>query len=190
MPVDQTIEINKCFSINITINGNNENQLAGSHHEWNWPDSEGDKLGGTILAISDESRKYILYISILKNKLRIVDYRGVVESGNLESGVNYIDISDYNEKYMNIQLTAERGEKTKVYINGALKIAFDSGTEEFSYQNLCIGDLRTGRGLKYIGNVYNFALYGDILTDEEIAQNWNYVKNELGINEAGDKVSN
>jgi hypothetical protein len=58
-----------------------------------------------------------------------------------------------------------------------------------TYNYCTIGDLRAGRGMKFVGNVYNFALYGDILSDEEIAQNWNYVKNELGINEAGDKIN-
>ena len=44
--------------------------------------------------------------------------------------------------------------------------------------------------MKYYGNVYNYALYGDVLTEDEIAQNWNYTKNELNINENGDKVQN
>ena len=43
--------------------------------------------------------------------------------------------------------------------------------------------------MKYYGNVYNYALYGDILTEEEILQNWNYIKNELNIDETGEKVS-
>lgn len=190
MAVNQNIEINKCYSVNITIKGDTENQFVESVGGWNWPDGNSSKFGGTILAMSDEQLKYVLYVGILENKLRILNYRGHVGSGKKEDGVNYIEnISAYDEKYMNIQITAERGGLTKVYINGSLKLSFNSGKSSYSYNNLSIGDLRTGRGLKYIGNVYNFALYGDILTDEEIAQNWNYIKNELGINEAGEKVN-
>ena len=42
--------------------------------------------------------------------------------------------------------------------------------------------------MKFVGSIYNFGLYGELLTPDEVAQNWNYTQNQLGINAAGDKV--
>ena len=101
------------------------------------------------------------------------------------------DISEYNNKYLNIQFSAEVGQKAKLYLNGNLVSEWNAGTiSNYGYDYCTLGDLRPARGLKYAGTIYNAALYGEVLTDEEAVQNWNYIKNELGINEAGEKVSN
>ena len=42
--------------------------------------------------------------------------------------------------------------------------------------------------MKFLENIYNYALYGDILIEEEVAQNWGFIKNELGIDLAGNKI--
>ena len=82
---------------------------------------------------------------------------------------------------MNIQVVAERGKQTKVYINGELILSFESGDEIFTYNYTTIGDLRVGRNLKFVGTIYNFGLYGVALNEDEVQENWEesrkYVEN-------------
>ena len=123
--------------------------------------------------------------------MKVITFRenGTPESdytvGN-KNGYAIIDISQYNNKYINVNIVAERGKQTKVYINGSLVSTFNSGSNIFTYKTFVIGDLRSGRGMKFIGNVYNFGLYGILLSEEQVAQNWAYTKYQLKTNEAGD----
>ena len=194
MPIDQTKPINEKLSLNITIKCDTSIQYA-------LPSLKSDdyRYGGTVFSISDILKKYILRVEINHDVLRVYNYLDVENNTNYNSsgmtemtfpGQKIINISQFNNKYLNIQITSEKGGKTKIYLNGNKVTEYNSSSGNFTYNYCTIGDLRPGRGYKYVGNIYNFALYGDILTDEEIAQNWNYVKNELGINEAGEKVSN
>ena len=149
----------------------------------------GGKKRGTLIGISDDVGKYTLFLSIVDEELSIVDFMQGISQPRVRDGENILDLAEYDGKYINIQITAERDAVTKVYINGTLKLTFNSGHDIVENENVCVGNLRANGSLRYFGNIYDFALYGEILTDEEVAQNWNYVKNELGINEAGEKVN-
>lgn len=89
-----------------------------------------------------------------------------------EKGFTSIDISEYENKKMNIQIVAQRGENTKVYINGELKRTFESGDAVLTYKYATIGDLRVGRNLKFTGKIYNFAIYGVALNEQEVQENY------------------
>jgi type II secretory pathway pseudopilin PulG len=176
LQVDQTRPINEKYSVNITVNGTT-NQTG----------SETEFYPATICAISDVSVSYILWLGICNNKLTLYSYSGLygeILDYSVETvmpGYASIDISEFNNKTFNIQVTGRRAEKTRIYINGILKLEFNSGDKNYTYNALTIGDLRKGRGLKYVGAIYNFALYSEILTPAEITQNWNYTKESLGL---------
>lgn len=189
MPVDQTKPINQKFSVSFTFKADLYNlDTVGM----DWAPQE----GGHLVSISPLVNYYVVRTSIYNGLLRVHtfgDYNGESETSVTSwDGFCSLDISKYNNKYLNVQITSEVDGKTKVYLNGNLAADINAGHYSgLSYDFCTIGDLRPGRGYKLRnGTVYNFALYGDILTDEQIVQNWNYVKNELGINEAGEKVTN
>lgn len=191
MPIDQTKPINQKFSINVTIKGGTTSQY---NQLFSGPNDSGHWGGANICGLSDYVNRYIFRLEIDQGFLRCYTYKSspydeYSRYEKTEEGEAIVDINRYHNKYLNIQITSERAGKTNIYLNGVKAVEFDSGNNDFTYKYCVIGDLRSGRGAKYIGNVYNFALYGEILTEEEVAQNWNYVKNELGINEAGDKIN-
>ena len=186
LPIDQTVAINEKISVNITFKADVDSDEQG------WPSYSGPTgKGGCLLAISDKVGLDVCSIRVVRGLMKVITFRenGTPESdysvGN-KNGYAVIDISQYDNKYINVNIVAERGKQTKVYINGSLISTFNSGKDIFSYETFVIGDLRSGRGMKFIGNVYNFGLYGILLSEEQIAQNWNYTKLQLGTNEAGD----
>ena len=73
---------------------------------------------------------------------------------------------------MNIQVVGEKDAQTKVYINGELKKTFASGSGSYTYNYATVGDLRVGRNCKFIGKVYTVDVYGKLLSEDEITQNW------------------
>lgn len=83
-----------------------------------------------------------------------------------------IDISKYEGKAMNIQVVAKRSGTTKVYINGELIKTFQSGDEQLTYNYTTIGDLRVGRNLKFMGKMYDFALYAAELGEKDVQEIW------------------
>ena len=189
MPIDDTKELNKKVSINVTFKADVMTDQQGK------PRYGGTGKGGCLLAISNLVSQDICSIRIRQGYLTVITFRDNNDPESVfnreETGKGYavIDIKKYNNKYVNVNVVAERDEQTKVYINGVLEASFESGSTVFdTYSTLVIGDLRSGRGMKFFGNVYNFGLYGGLLTEEEVAQNWQYTKKYLGINEAGDKV--
>ena len=171
--VDQTKPINQKFSINVTVKGT-INQNAETY-------------GATIVAISDTSGNYLLWLRIRNGYLQVLTYTISNQSGltGNTSGTGYISKqipSTYDNDYMNIQVVAEKSHKTKVYLNGTKFGEFDSGASNLTYGTLTVGDLRSGRNLKYTGSIYNFALYSDLLDENAISQNWLYTKKQLNIN--------
>lgn len=170
LPVDQTRPINEVYSVNVTVKGST---LQKSQ--------EGFPL--TIVAVSDENGRYVLWIGIHNGYLQVYSFRGNprshINNEFQEKGFISVDVKEYDNKIMNIQVTGKRGEKTQLYINGNLMKEFESGNEQYTYRNLTIGDLRLGRGLKYTGIIYQFSLYSDILTKDEITTNWNYAKRKI-----------
>lgn len=158
--------------------------------------------GGCIAAISSTMSKWTMVLTVMNNnRLGFISYHdqhqyntalssivNVSKTGIIADGYGVTDVSKYNEKYLNIIITAKKGEKMNLYLNGKLVSSMNAGNSDFSYDSITLGDLRPGRGFKYVGTIYNYALYGSVLNEDEIAQNWNYVKNELGIDENGDKI--
>lgn len=157
---------------------------------------------GTIMAISSNQSKWTMVLGIRNNRLCFISYHNQSEYGsalgstmksNIEGeykpGFGILgDVSKYSEKFLNIQMTAKRGENTRIYLNGELQLEINSGASEFSYDSITLGDLRPGRGYKFVGTIYNYGLYGKALTEDQIAQNWNAIKEELKINEAGERT--
>jgi hypothetical protein len=176
LAIDQTKPVNEKYSINVTVKGGVP-QVS--------PD-----FPKTIVAISQVSGQYLSWIGICNNYLQIYSfYPSSARSGiNREETINgftSIDLTKYgfnfNKEYLNIQVTAERNGLTKVYINGSLFKTFNSGNGNLGYGTMTIGDLRSGRNLKYNGAIYNLALYSEIIPEDAIAQNWEYTKYQLDI---------
>jgi hypothetical protein len=55
-----------------------------------------------------------------------------------------------------------------------LYTSFNSGLDRVEYTSATIGDLRPGRGLKFTGVIYDFAMYNKALTETEVQTNWEY----------------
>lgn len=184
MPIDETKEINKKFSLNITFKADLMDPQQGK------PTYGGNSLGACLLAISDLNGKDVCSVRLRKGYMTVITFRG---NGTPESDYNLgekqgyavIDISKFDNKFINLNIVAERGGLTNVYINGQLISTFNSGNEIYTYKSCTIGDLRSGRGMKFIGSIYNFGLYGTLLSESQIAQNWEYTKLQLNTNEAG-----
>ena len=131
--------------------------------------------GAVIAAISSRVWTSIGTLEIRNNRLNIFSYDRV---GN---GKISIDVSKYSKKIVNIQVTGKRGAKTYVYINGELYGEYNSGDKDYEYKYVTIGDLRPGRGAKFRGEIYNFAVYSSQLSQDEVKQNWNYIRKDLNI---------
>ncbi|MCI8273739.1 MAG: LamG domain-containing protein [Clostridia bacterium] len=174
--VKEKYEINEGYSVSCTVNGDveqhGEGELGSSY-----------KFPRTILALSDVDGSYISWIGYFHGYLHVYSFKkGSCESVNYEyeeQGFASIDIKKYQGQTINIQVVAKRGGKTKVYINGELIKVFASGSEKFEYKYATIGDLRMGRNLKFIGKIYNLAIYGEALEEDEVQEIWNYVKDFL-----------
>lgn len=163
LDVNDKYKISDSYSVNVTVK----------------PSSLDQKWGSTIVALSDVSNKYICWISLCESYLQIHSYKKnpVYYKGETKrEGFASINISEYKDKMMNIQVVAERGKETKVYINGELIETFQSGNEIFTYKYVTLGDLRVGRNLKFTGKIYNFAIYGVALNEEEIQENYEETK--------------
>lgn len=163
LEVNQKYKIDDAYSINVTINGD-----VYQKGDSNYP--------STIVALSDISAKYISWIGLYEGYLHIYSFKSgtksKVNTEIAEKGFASIDISKYENQIINLQVTSVRGGETKVYINGELIKTFDSGDTKFTYKYLTIGDLRVGRNLKFVGKIYDFALYGVELAEDEVKENW------------------
>lgn len=170
LDVDKKYNIGGVYSISVTVHGDI---------------SQGGGLGGeyarTIAAISSVQNNYLSWIGIYKNYLHVYSYvkfvpqYATVENVNTR-GFASIDISDYAKDVFNIQVVGVRDKKTKVYINGNFVLEFSSGVDELDYDHLTLGDLRVGRNLKFIGKIYDFAIFDKSLTDEQVISNYKNTK--------------
>ncbi len=133
-----------------------------------------------LCGITEESGKYINWIGIYKNYLNVCSFSttswsGVDHETREDDGFLSINIAEYNNKLMNIQVVAVKGGETKLYINGELKATFSSGKlENPTFKNLTIGELRLTRNLKFTGKLYDFAIYGKALNEQEVQDNWKF----------------
>ena len=170
LEVNKKYTLGEEYSINITVNGDiyqsgNSQNLA------------------TIVSLSDQIDQFISAVGYYKGFLRIYSYIDNRDNSNqniqgelIEKGFANIDISEYENQTLNIQVVAERSKETKVYINGELILTFESGDDVFTYNYATIGDLRVGRNLKFTGKVYNFAIYGVALNEQEVQENYEEAK--------------
>lgn len=139
-------------------------------------------LPGMIFGISDQVGSYICWIGVYKGYLNICSYSTTsYGSGHAEEyqelGFLSTSIMEYNNQPMNIQVVGEEGGNTKLYINGNLKKTFESGNlKNPTFKNLTVGDLRLGRNLKFVGKLYDFAIYDSALSEDDVKANWNFFK--------------
>ncbi len=180
--ISEQNKINDQYTISVVVEGTT-NQISTEYSVNNYPDGV-RRHGKTILAISNTVNNYTCWMSIVENNLRVYVYNNINKM-TAEDGFISIDVSEYDNKFMHIQVTAKKGGEAKVYINGELKATFSAGAEVLPDHTLTIGDLRPGRNLKYEGTVYDVAIYGKELTDQELLNNWNYVKSQFQIDESG-----
>ena len=170
LDIDEKYQIGDSYSINVTVEGD----IYTSNY------AEADKYPATIFAMSDEGGTYICWVGVYQGFLHVYSYKKDPEvSTNYETekdGFASIDISEYEGQVMNIQVIAQRGKETKVYINGKLIKTFKSGDNVYTYKHLTIGDLRRWRNLKFTGKIYNFAIYGVALNESEVQENYEEAK--------------
>ena len=172
LEVNKKYMIGEEYSINVTVEGD-------VYQKGN------DIFFATIMALSDNINQFISAIGIYNGYLHIYSYKDsrtdsakyeYLNKEFIDKGFASIDISKYKNQVMNIQVIAKRSEETKVYINGELILTFKSGDEKFTYNYATIGDLRVGRNLKFTGKIYNFAIYGVALNENEVQENYNEAK--------------
>lgn len=161
LEVNQKYKIDDVYSINTTIEGDV---------------NQGVDFAKTIVALSDVNERYVSWIGIYKGYLHVYSFSNQSElylnAELTKKGFASIDISKYEGKAMNIQVVAKRSEATKVYINGELIKTFQSGDDQLTYNYTTIGDLRVGRNLKFKGKMYDFALFGAALEENDVQEIW------------------
>lgn len=164
--IDQSMSVADEYSVYFTVKGDTNQGLE-------------EKFPSTIVAISEDSGKYLTWVGFYQNYLHVYSYY----NGGSRSGINYyllldgfisFDISEYSNQIINIQIVATRGEKTKIYINGDLKQSINSGVNEVSFTYATIGDLRPGRNLKFQGILYDMGVYNRALLEDEVQLNWEH----------------
>ena len=167
LDIDEKYQIGDSYSVNITAEGDIY-------------DGADNRFSKSIIAMSDNGGAYICWVGVYEGFLHVYAYKsGVEENINYETekdGFASIDISEYEGQVMNIQVIAQRGKETKVYINGKLIKTFKSGDNVYTYKHLTIGDLRRWRNLKFTGKIYNFAIYGVALNESEVQENYEEAK--------------
>lgn len=139
---------------------------------------QGDTYGNTIFSIGNpDQASYLSWLSIYQGYLHVYSYRDWASNANCnypmtEQGFLSYDISSYSNQICNIQVVATRTGSTRVFINGNEIAKFESGGAEINCTQATIGDLRPLRNLKYVGTIYDFAMYDRLLTEDEIKANW------------------
>ena len=178
LDIAQSMGINQSYSVYTTVFPDTLNQ-------------EGEPTGefpATILAISQDYGLYLTWIGIYKNYLHVYSYHdGSSYSNNNKytkiTGFISFDISKYEGKILNLQITATKGGTTSIYINGDVQnpVTFTSGNKNIKYNVATIGDLRPTRGLRFKGKMYDIAIYNRVLSKDEVMHNWNYANNRWNI---------
>ena len=182
IPINSSIHINTAYSINITVKCDVFQQSPESTTQSTFPTGVTAKHHRSMIAISDDPNEYVCWMGVDGGILRVYNYRQILSTQTWNSnkkGFLWVDVSEYDNKYMNIQFTVEREGKARLYINGELKAEGDAGYEQYTYKTLTIGDLRRDRELKYLGNMYNVSIYAKALTATEVKQNYEAVKKSI-----------
>ena len=178
LDIAQSMGINQSYSIYTTVLPDTLNQ-------------EGEPTGefpATILAISQDYGLYLTWIGVYKNYLHVYSYH---DGSSYRNNNKYtkktafisFDISKYEGKKLNLQITATKGGTTSKYINGDVQnpVTFTSGNKNIKYNVATIGDLRPTRGLRFKGKMYDIAIYNRVLSKDEVMHNWNYANNRWNI---------
>lgn len=170
LEVNNRYRIDEEYSISVTVNGNIYQ-------------SGDDVYLASIVSLSEEQNHFISAIGFYRGYLHVYSYKDNSNNSHpylteelIEKGFASIDISEYENQTLNIQVVSKMNEKTKVYINGKLISTFESGDDVFSYNYAVIGDLRVGRNLKFTGKIYDFAIYGVALNENEVQENYEEAK--------------
>jgi len=197
IPADRPV--NNEFSVNVTVKGavpQLRSALPGAGDA-----ADVTAYPRTIVAISPANANYLCWIGIYGNYLQVYTYTNMSARGNInaeQSPGNPVDVPNgflsvdltkpeyglnLDDEYMNIQVTAQRGGLSNVYINGVLMWTFASGSTNFTspFMQITVGDLRPSRLLRYRGAAYNFALYNEMLDQTTVTHNWEYTKLQLGL---------
>ena len=163
LEIDNKFKIEEGYTINITLEGDY---------------MQGDSLyPKTIVALSGDVGNYLSWIGIYHGYLQVYSFVARSLYENIKEEVTYngftsIDISKYQGSKINIQVTATRGKKANVYINGEKIRSFQAGSSELTFKYTTIGDLQVGRNLKFAGKIYEFGIYGVEIDEESIQSNW------------------
>ncbi len=177
---DKEVHVNEEYTLSILVEGPTNQGYPKETCGSLYPDGV-KYFGGTVIAISSGWDKYTAWISVAENYLRVYAYSTI----DVTKGFTYVDISEYQDKFMHIQLTAQNGGEAQLYINGELKSTFLVDNYTFDNTEVTLGDLRPGRGLMYTGTIYDVIVYDRILTEQELLNTWKYVKTEYNIDETG-----
>ena len=178
LEIAQSMGINQSYSVYTTVLPDTLNQ-------------EGEPTGeypATILAISQDYGLYLTWIGVYKNYLHVYSYHdgsSYSKNNKYTKNVGFIsfDISKYEGKKLNLQVTATKGGTTSIYINGDVQnpVTFTAGNKNIKYNVATIGDLRPTRGLRFKGKMYDIAVYNRVLSKDEVMHNWNYANNKWNI---------
>lgn len=164
--IDSSMKITNQYSVYMTLKAD-ANQIEPNGN-----------YSTAAIAMSEDGSPYLIWIGFYDGYLHIYSYKKgnkkQLNSELSEEGFLSINATKYSNKIINLQITAVKGNKTKLYINGELIKTFTSGNVDTIYNQATLGDLRPGRGLKFNGIIYDVALYNRALTANEIALNWNY----------------
>lgn len=168
LEIDQSMSINDEYTMYITFKADS-NQIGVPSK--NYP--------ATAVAVSSADMKYLNWTGFMYNYLNIYSYYNGASKPNINyeletTGFKSINFSEFSNQKINMIITAVRGGKTNIYINGSLYTSFNSGLDPVEYTSATIGDLRPGRGLKFTGVIYDFAMYNKALTETEVQTNWEY----------------
>lgn len=175
LPLDLSqVHIGDEYAVNITIKADTSQK--------GFPDS---KYGGSIVSISSGGADYLFWLRLYNHYLNVSSYSSSAaltkEEDYTKQGFTSLNFSKYNNKKVNIQLTAQLGGKSKLFINGQLIRTFDAGDTPIAFKSSTIGDLRPGRGVKFIGTIYEVVIYDCQLLDSEIQNNWLSAKQNYNI---------
>lgn len=163
--------IKDAYSINVTVEGDytQKNVLPQ------------DSYANTIVALSDASSQYLSWIGVYDGFLQVYAYYNGpavprVSSEVTRTSFTSIDLSKYQGKPINIQVTATRGKTAQVYINGEEVRSFNVGNSELEMSYTTLGDLRVGRNLKFVGKIYEFGIYNIAIDESGVQSNWERAK--------------
>ena len=139
--------------------------------------SNTEAFSSTVVAISGTAKNYLSWVGIDQGYLFVYSYTVIDDNyipylGQELRGYKVVNLSEYDKSIINVQVVGVRDKKTKIYINGEKVSEFVSGSSELDYNHLTLGDLRIGRNLKFVGRIYDFAIFDKVLSDEQVKNNY------------------